>query len=82
MTHYGNFNVSANIKITGSKFYDCSFSKGLLYVPPFQNFSNFEQGDVLYRYQLNQNSSLADFVTNFTRIGKLQNMVKVYGSSF
>jgi hypothetical protein len=35
MLQFGNFNVTANVTISDSNFFDCSFSKGMIYSPSF-----------------------------------------------
>ena len=40
--HYGNYLMDANISISDTKIVDCSFSQGMLFVPPL-NFLNPEE---------------------------------------
>ena len=52
--HYGNYKADASITIEDSEISDCSFSLGMIYVPP-DKFLAPLPADIVYRYHDNQN---------------------------
>lgn len=49
----GNYEYSANIVISKSAVYDCSFELGMIYVPPVIRFNGDDLDNNLYSYHEN-----------------------------